>query len=250
MPRVTRPLRVLILGGTSEGRALVAGCVDLPGVETVSSLAGRTSAPLLPGGAVRIGGFGGVTGLADYLRAEGIGAVVDATHPFAATMTANAFSAATATGLPLLALRRPGWTEQPGDRWHRVPSIEAAAALVPKLGERVFLTTGRQTIGAFAGVDECWFLSRSVEAPAPPMPARLEVLLDRGPFSVQGERTVLAEHHIDVVVSKDSGGTAPKLTATRERGIPVVLIDRPPNPAGETVESVEAAVSWLRSHAG
>jgi precorrin-6A/cobalt-precorrin-6A reductase len=238
-------LRVLVLGGTSEGRALAAACADLPGVRTVSSLAGRTNAPLLPHGPVRVGGFGGVDGLASYLRSERIGAVVDATHPFAATMTANAFAATEATGTPLIVLRRPGWTEQPGDDWHRVPSMAAAAALVPKLGERVFLTTGRQTIGAFAGVDECWFLSRSVEPPAAPVPARLEVVLDRGPFTVESERALLAEHRIDVLVTKDSGGVAPKLVAAREQGIPVLLIDRPPTPAGEAVATVEAAVAWL-----
>jgi precorrin-6A/cobalt-precorrin-6A reductase len=214
-------------------------------VETVSSLAGRTNAPLLPHGPVRVGGFGGVDGLASYLRSERIGAVADATHPFAATMTANAVAATAVTGTPLILLRRPGWSERPGDDWHRVPSMAAAAALVPKLGERVFLTTGRQTIGAFAGVDACWFLSRSVEPPVPPMPVRLEAVLDRGPFSVEGERALLAEYRIDVLVTKDSGGVAPKLVAARERGIPVLLIDRPPTPAGETVTTVEAAVEWL-----
>jgi precorrin-6A/cobalt-precorrin-6A reductase len=200
---------------------------------------------LLPHGPVRVGGFGGVDGLASYLRSERIGAVVDATHPFAATMTANAFAATAVTGTPLIVLRRPGWSERPGDDWHRVPSMAAAAALVPKLGERVFLTTGRQTIGAFAGVDECWFLARSVEPPVPPMPARLEVVLDRGPFSVESEQALLAEHRIDVLVTKDSGGVAPKLAAARERGIPVLLIDRPPTPAGEAVATVDAAIEWL-----
>ncbi|HEV7964918.1 MAG TPA: cobalt-precorrin-6A reductase [Actinoplanes sp.] len=236
---------MLVLGGTSEGRALAAACADLPGVETISSLAGRTSAPLLPHGPVRVGGFGGVDGLASYLRSERIGAVVDATHPFAATMTANAFAATAVTGTPLIVLRRPGWSQRPGDDWHRVPSMAAAAALVSKLGERVFLTTGRQTIGAFAGVDECWFLARSVEPPVPPMPARLEVVLDRGPFSVEREQALLAEHRIDVLVTKDSGGVAPKLAAARERGIPVLLIDRPPTPAGEAVATVDAAIEWL-----
>ena len=237
--------RLLVLGGTAEGRALAAACATRPGLETISSLAGRTSAPLLPHGPVRVGGFGGADGLASFLRSERITAVVDATHPFAATMTDNAVTAAAAAGVPLLVLRRPGWTERPGDDWRRVPSIEAAAALLPRLGGRVFLTTGRQTIGAFAGVDECWFLARSVEPPAPPMPARLEVVLDRGPFTVEGERRLLAGHRIDVLVTKDSGGGAAKLTAARDRGIPVLLIDRPPAPAAEQVATVEAALGWL-----
>ena len=238
--------RVLILGGTAEGRALAAACADLPGLTPISSLAGRTTAPLLPHGPVRVGGFGGVAGLIAYLRSEQIAAIVDATHPFAARMTANAVAAAAVTGLPLLVLRRPAWTETPGDDWHRVSSIEAAAALVPKLGERVFLTTGRQTIGAFAGVDACWFLARSVEPPDPPIPKRLEVLLDRGPFTLDGERSLLRARRIDVLVTKNSGGAAPKLTAARELGRPVVLVDRPPLPAGaETAATVEAATKWL-----
>jgi precorrin-6A/cobalt-precorrin-6A reductase len=233
-------LRVLVLGGTAEAREL-AGAVPV-----ISSLAGRTSAPRLPAGEVRIGGFGGADGLAGFLREQRIEALVDATHPFAARISAHAATAAEATGVPLLVLRRPGWAAGPGDDWHRVPDLAAAAALLPRLGERVFLTTGRQGIAAFTGLDECWFLARSVEPPAPPMPARLAVLLDRGPFSLDGERRLLREHHIDVLVSKDSGGPAAKLTAARERGIPVLLIDRPTAPpAAATAGTVAEAVAWL-----
>ena len=181
-------MRVLILGGTTEGRLLATACADRPGITTVSSLAGRTNDPIIPAGELRIGGFGGVDGLVAYLRHERIGAVVDATHTFARRMTEHAVTACAATGVPLLILRRPGWTEQDGDEWHRVPSLDAAADLLPKLGERIFLTTGRQEIGAFAHLDRLWFLARSVEPPEPPMPRRLEVLLDRGPFTVAGER--------------------------------------------------------------
>jgi len=249
MPAVNGVLparRVLILGGTIEGRALASACAAAPGIEVTSSLAGRTSAPLLPAGRVRIGGFGGVDGLAGFLREQRINAVVDATHPFAATMTAHAVAASARAGVPLLVLRRPGWAEQPGDRWHRVADLAAAAARVPGLGERVFLTTGRQSIAAFAGVDACWFLSRSVEPPEPPLPERVEVVLDRGPFTLDGERALLAEHRIDVLVSKDSGGGTAKLDAARERGLPVVLVDRPPlPPATTTAPTVEAALAWL-----
>jgi precorrin-6A/cobalt-precorrin-6A reductase len=243
VPQLTR---VLILGGTTEGRGLALACAELAGVETISSLAGRTSAPLLPHGAVRVGGFGGVRGLVGYLRAERVSVIVDATHPFAATMSAHAAAAAGEAGVPLLVLRRPGWREQPGDDWHRVPSIAAAAALVPKLGSRVFLTTGRQTIAAFAGVGQCWFLARSVELPEPPMPVRLEVVLDRGPFTAEGERELLAGHGIDVLVTKDSGGDAPKLAAARELGLPVVMVDRPPTPgAADQVTTIPEALAWL-----
>ncbi|GAA3346404.1 cobalt-precorrin-6A reductase [Amorphoplanes nipponensis] len=212
----------------------------------ISSLAGRTTSPLLPPGEVRIGGFGGVDGLVRFLQEREIDAVVDATHPFAATMTGHAVAASARAGVPLVVLRRPGWASRPGDVWHRVSGLGAAAALLPALGERVFLTTGRQSIGAFAGVDACWFLSRSVEPPAPPVPGRLEVLLDRGPFTLDGERALLAGHRIDVLVTKDSGGGTAKLDAARERGLPVVLVDRPPLPPGvATAPTVAAALDWL-----
>jgi precorrin-6A/cobalt-precorrin-6A reductase len=240
-------LKVLVLGGTTEGRELAAACAQVPGIATVTSLAGRTSAPVLPPGEVRIGGFGGAAGLAAYLRDAGIGAVVDATHPFAASMTAHAIEAASAAGVPLVVLRRPGFTPVAGDRWHRVPSLAAAAAVLPALGSRVFLTTGRQGIAAFAGVPDCWFLARSVEPPVPPMPSRLSVVLDRGPFTVEGERRLLAEHRIDVMVTKDSGGTAPKLAAARELGLPVVVVDRPGLPPAEVVAGVAEAMGWLRT---
>ena len=243
-------MRLLLLGGTTEGRALAAACAAIPGLEVISSLAGRTSSPLLPVGAVRVGGFGGVDGLVGYLREHRIDAIVDATHPFAATMTAHAVAAAGRAGVPLLVLRRPGWSEQGGDDWRRVPDLGAAAALLPALGERVFLTTGRQSIAAFAEVHACWFLARSVEPPVAPLPQRLEVLLDRGPFTVAGELALLAGHGIDVLVSKDSGGTTAKLDAARELGLPVVLVDRPPlPPATETAPTVAATVAWLE-HVG
>jgi len=241
---------VLVLGGTAEGRALAAALADpvVPPFRVISSLAGRTREPLRPAGEVRIGGFGGVGGLVDYLRAERVDVLVDATHPFAEQISANASAASAATGLPLLVLRRPGWTEQPGDDWRRVPSLEAAAALLPHLGRRIFLTTGRQGIAAFADATECWFLARSVEPPTPPMPLHLEVLLDRGPFTVEGELRLLRDHGIDVLVSKDSGGADAKLVAARRRDIPVVLIDRPAAPpAAVLAGSVEEAVAWLRS---
>jgi precorrin-6A/cobalt-precorrin-6A reductase len=236
-------LRVLVLGGTTEGRELAAACATVPGITTVSSLAGRTSDPLLPHGELRIGGFGGASGLAEYLRAERIGAVVDATHPFAATMTGHAVVAAESAGVPLLLLRRPEWTPRPGDDWRRVPSIAAAAAALPEA--RVFLTTGRQEIAAFAGLDRCWFLARSVEPPQPPMPRRIEVLLDRGPFTEDGEKALLSEHRIDVLVTKNSGGADAKLAAARALGVPVLMIDRPPAPPVPTAETVADAVAWL-----
>lgn len=236
---------ILILGGTGEARRLAA---RLPG-EVVSSLAGRVTDPRLPEGEVRIGGFGGVDGLAEWLRANDITAVVDATHPFAAGITANAVAATARVGVPLLVLRRPGWTPEPGDDWRWVDSLAEAAAALP--GDRVFLTTGRQDIGVFAGCPQ-YFLARSVEPPEPPLPQRLHVLLDRGPFTVDGEVALMREHAVDVLVTKDSGGdqTSAKLVAARRLGLPVVVVRRPPAPAAPTVETVDAAVDWIRRGSG
>lgn len=237
-------MHVLILGGTTEGRVL-AGLLHGT-VRVTSSLAGRVAAPRLPVGEVRIGGFGGAEGLAAWVRQHGVDAVIDATHPFAERISFNAARAAATAHVPLLALRRPGWVPVDGDRWHEVGSLEEAAAVLGGLGDRVFLTTGRMGLGAFAGRPE-WFLVRSVDAPEAPMPARCEVLLERGPFTLDGERGLLARYGIDVLVTKDSGGaaTAPKLAAAREAGVPVVVVRRPPVPEGvPTASTPEEAAAW------
>ncbi|MEU9995451.1 cobalt-precorrin-6A reductase [Streptomyces sp. NPDC050848] len=239
-------MHVLILGGTTEARALAAALH--PGVRVTSSLAGRVAEPRLPVGEVRIGGFGGVAGLAAWVREHHVDAVIDATHPFAETMSFNAARAAATAHVPLLALRRPGWVPEAGDQWRPVGSLDEAARALTGLGDRVFLTTGRMGLAAFADCPQ-WFLVRSVDAPDAPMPARTEVLLDRGPFTLDGERDLLRRHRIDVLVTKDSGGaaTSPKLHAAREAGIPVVVVRRPPIPEGvRTAASPEAAAAWVR----
>ncbi|WP_173160630.1 cobalt-precorrin-6A reductase [Phytohabitans suffuscus] len=240
---------LLILGGTGEARALAARAA---GWRVVTSLAGRVRDPRLPEGEVRVGGFGGPEGLARWLARERVGAVVDATHPFASRISASATAAARATGVPLLALHRPGWTEEPGDDWRRVPSVEAAAAALSTLGGRVMLTTGRQSLAAFAGLG-LFFLVRTVDPPSTPLPARHHLLLDRGPYTVEGEAELMREHAIDVLATKDSGGamTAAKLVAARRRGIPVVMVDRPPMPDGvRSVSTVDKAIAWLRGIGG
>jgi precorrin-6A/cobalt-precorrin-6A reductase len=242
-------LRVLILGGTAEARRLATELADRPGYAVISSLAGRVAEPARPAGEVRIGGFGGVDGLVGWLRAHRIDVLVDATHPFAAQISRHAEAAASRLRLPLLAVRRPGWTEGPGDRWHRVPDAAAAARLLPELGERVFLATGRGDLDTYAALD-LWFLLRAVDPPPPPLPARCTVVLDRGPFPVDAERELLARHRIDVLVARDSGGSAgaAKLQAARELRLPVVLIDRPPAPAAvPAAPTVSAALLWLTS---
>ncbi|WP_217170093.1 cobalt-precorrin-6A reductase [Streptomyces sp. AC512_CC834] len=258
-------MHVLILGGTTEARRLaeLLAAGPLPGLRVTNSLAGRVSAPRTPPpGEVRVGGFGGAEGLAAWLREHTVDLLVDATHPFAGTIGFHAARAAATAGVPLLALRRPGWTPVEGDVWHDAGSLAEAAALLPALGRRVFLTTGRMGLAAFADFAasadpadpaDLWFLVRSVEAPEGHRPPRTEVLLDRGPFTLDGERELLRRHRIDVLVTKDSGGaaTAPKLTAAREAGVPVIVVRRPPVPDEVPVATgPEQAARWvLEAHA-
>ena len=244
-------MRVLILGGTGEARALAAALDGRPGVEVISSLAGRVTDPALPVGQVRIGGFGGVAGLSAYLSDEKIEAVVDATHPFAATITAHAAVAAPDAGCPLLILRRPGWRESDGDRWTPVPDILAAAALVAAGPPgTIFLTTGRRDLAVFAGDWSHDYVVRTVDPPTGAQPPRMTLLLDRGPYTVEGETALLRQHAVSVLVTKDSGGTMTmaKLDAARDLAVPVVMVERPPLPAAvRVVETVDAAVQWLVS---
>ncbi|MDX3576754.1 precorrin-6A/cobalt-precorrin-6A reductase [Streptomyces sp. FL07-04A] len=183
----------------------------------------------------------------------GIGrALIDATHPFAGTISFNVAKAAATARVPLLALRRPGWVPEAGDVWHEAGCLEEAAVLLPSLGRRMFLTTGRMGLAAFAALDDLWFLVRSVGAPEAQAPSRMEVLLDRGPFTLDGERELPRRHRIDVVVTKDSGGaaTAPKLTAAREAGLPVVVVRRPSVPEGvQVLGEPEQALRWIRPRA-
>ncbi|MFI9532249.1 cobalt-precorrin-6A reductase [Nocardia fusca] len=230
-------MRILLLGGTGEARELARLLTGEREHEIVSSLAGRVSEPIRPAGEVRIGGFGGADGLREWLADNRMDLVVDATHPFAEMITANAARATARLGLPMIRLSRPGWAAGPGDRWYRVPDLVAAADTAAGLGDRILLTIGRQGVAAFAGRARPWYLIRAIDPPAGVLPPRHEILLARGPFTVAEESELLARHRIDVVVTKDSGGaaTAAKLTAARAAGMPVVVVDRPPVPAGVTV---------------
>ena len=239
--------RILVLAGTAEAAELARHlAVAAPGAEVVVSFAGLSpSRPELPG-RVRVGGFGGPAGLAAYLRAEAIGAVVDATHPFAARMRWHAAEACAAAGVTRVRLERPPWVPTPGDRWEEVANVEAAAgALGP--ARRVFLTIGRRELAPFAALTGSWYLVRSITPPSPMPLASAEVLLARGPFTVDGERELLRSRAIDAVVTKNSGGPAAqaKLAACRELGIRVVVVRRPPSPAGPHVGTVEAALAWV-----
>jgi precorrin-6A/cobalt-precorrin-6A reductase len=236
---------VLVFGGTAEARRLADELATV-GVAVVSSLAGRVSRPRLPAGEIRFGGFGGPEGLARWLREADAVAAVDATHPFAEGIALTAAEGCRLAGTPLLRLQRPGWREGAGDRWHWVDDLPQAAVAVGELGSRALLTTGRQGLAAFARVKEAWFLVRCVEPPDPPLPPRHELLLDRGPYTLAGELALIDSHRIDLVVTKDSGGehTSAKLGAARRRGLPVIVVRRPPRPQVQSVATVPEAVSW------
>ena len=246
---MTRP-HLLILGGTAQARALAQDLSARGDLAVTLSLAGRTERPLpqmTPGaGSVRNGGFGGVDGLARYLADARVDAILDATHPFAARMSVNAAEAAQRCGVPLVALRRPAWTPVPGDRWHEVESIAAAAATLGEAPQTVFLTIGRQEVAAFRAAPAHRYIIRSIDPVAPgDLPPRAETILARGPFDVAAETALLRDHAITVVVAKNAGGsdTYGKIAAARACGLPVILVRRPAVPEVASVPDVPAAIA-------
>ncbi|MBL8659631.1 MAG: cobalt-precorrin-6A reductase [Rhodospirillales bacterium] len=241
--------RLLILGGTAEAADLTeaASARFASRLQVTTSLAGRLPPPRDYPGALRIGGFGGTEGLVDYLRTARIGFVVDATHPFAATISGHAAAACAATGTPRLLLLRPPWTPRPEDRWHMVADFAAAADAVKAVAKRAFLAIGSGELAAFSDARDVHFLVRLMRPAAEPLPlARYDVVTGRPPFSLEAERALLERERIDTLVAKQSGGpTAAKLAAARATGARVIMVARPEKPAGPRVETVAAALAWL-----
>jgi precorrin-6A/cobalt-precorrin-6A reductase len=239
-------MMILILGGTSEAAALARLLAASPRIKAMLSLAGRTQNPVPPPIPYRIGGFGGVEGLCAFMAENAVTALVDATHPFAERISANAVEAARLSAIPLLALRRPGWRAEPGDRWTEVADAHAAAAALGQKPRRVFLTTGRLELPAFLAPPRHFYLVRSVDAPDR-MPPRSRLVLARGPFAEEDELALMREERIDIVVTKNSGGNATygKIVAARKLGLPVILLRRPEVAAVETVATAEEAMKWV-----
>lgn len=244
-------MRILILGGTTEAAALVRLLADHPDYDVTLSLAGRTAAPLALPARTRIGGFGGADGLAAFLRDHRIDALIDATHPFARVISRNAAAASRETGVPLLAIRRPAWTREPGDDWREVDSMPEAAEALGTTPRRVFLTVGRLELAAFAVAPQHRYLVRTIEPVGEALPGiDVTTIEARGPFGAQQEAALMRDHGVTVLVTKNSGGTATygKIAAARALHLPVVIVRQPVLPEVERVAETCAALAWLDAH--
>jgi precorrin-6A/cobalt-precorrin-6A reductase len=249
--RPLKPLRLLILGGTSEASALARQVADQPDVAAILSLAGATAEPAPAPIPQRIGGFGGAESLAAFLAREHIDAVVDATHPFASRISANAVAACGATRTPLVVFSRPPWTREPGDRWIEVAAMDDA---VPALGTQrktVFLTQGRLQLAAFARAPQHRYIVRAIDRPADidALPDH-KLILARGPFTIRDELELMKHEGIEMLVTKNSGGRATyaKIEAARALEIEVVIVRRPPAPEAELLHDLDAVLAWLAAH--
>lgn len=251
--RPSGPLRLLILGGTGEARALSEALAGHAGFDATLSLAGRTRNPVAQALPTRTGGFGGIEGLVHYLEAEKVDIVVDATHPFAATMSYNAEQAAHRSGIVLLRLARPPWEKVPGDIWSEATDIPAAIARLGTAPRRVLVALGRNEVKALEAAPQHHYLVRSVDPVDPPLALpHVRYIEARGPFEEAGERAMLKENRIDAILAKNSGGAATygKIAAARTLGIDVMLVARPPHGNAQTVGSVKEALIWLEAHTG
>jgi precorrin-6A/cobalt-precorrin-6A reductase len=242
--------RALILGGTADA-SLLAAEIARAGIDAVYSYGGRTRAPAGQPLPTRIGGFGGVSGLADYIRREDITHVIDATHPFAAEMSRNAVAACAETSAPLIALERAPWTKTPGDNWIEIPDVNAAVAALPEAPANVFLAIGRQHIAPFATRPQHAYTLRFVDPPDGPLPFAADVIVSRGPFTLEGELEMMRARSITRIVARNSGGDGAraKIDAARRLGLPVIMISRPQLPERLRVESVAEIMQWLAHRA-
>ncbi|WP_038970532.1 cobalt-precorrin-6A reductase [Bradyrhizobium genomosp. III] len=238
--------RALILGGTADA-SLLAAAIARAGIEAIYSYGGRTRAPADQPLPTRIGGFGGVSGLADYIRCEAITHVIDATHPFAAEMSSNAVEACAETATPLIALERAPWTRMSSDNWIEVADVGAAAAALPEAPANVFLAIGRQHIAPFANKPQHTYTLRFVDPPEAPLPFAADVIVSRGPFTFDSEIEMMRERGIGWIVARNSGGDGAraKIDAARLLGLPVLMISRPKLPERLRVESVAEIMQWL-----
>ncbi len=242
-------MRVLILGGTTEASALAAALAGDARFAATLSLAGVTRAPRAPPIPLRLGGFGGAAGLAAYLHEQGVARLIDATHPFASAIKANAATAARQAGIPLLRVLRPAWTPGPGDDWTEFASMAAMAEALGPTPRRVLLTIGRKDLAPFRAAPWHRYVLRSVDPPGmDALPPDTQVISARGPFALAEELALMRRHAIDMLVTKNSGGgaVAAKLDAARALGLPVLMLARPPLADGvETVRDDRAALDWL-----
>lgn len=243
-------MNILILGGTTEASALARALADRPW-NSILSLAGRTRDPIPQPIPCRVGGFGGIPGLVAYLRAHRIDALIDATHPFAAQMTRHAADAAAETGTPLLAIYRPAWTRPDTAVWHEVATMQEGADALGPTPRRVLLTIGQKDLASFTAAPQHQYIVRSIDPPSVPPPGAL-VLTARGPYDEAAERALLQQHRVEIMVTKNAGGTATvaKLAAAAALGIPTVIVTRPALPAGlATVATAAEALAWLDAQA-
>jgi precorrin-6A/cobalt-precorrin-6A reductase len=245
------PLNILILGGTSEASALAERLAGDARYAATLSLAGRTAAPQRAKIPMRVGGFGGADGLAQHLRDTTVDVLIDATHPFAEQISANAMRAAEIARIPLIVLARPAWLPVTCDRWTLVPDLTAAAGALPEAPARVFLTVGRQSLAPFAAKPQHNYLIRVIDPPdIPAAMVRTEIIVGRGPFEEAGETALLRKHRIEMLVTKNSGGkaSAPKLAAARTLKLPVIMVERPSEGASTTVSTIDEVLAALAHH--
>lgn len=244
-------MRLLILGGTTEATRLAARLADRADIAATLSYAGRTEAPAGQPIPVRVGGFGGADGLAHYLTENKIDFLIDATHPFAAQISANAALAAKATDTPILVLTRKPWMQQAGDDWIEVADNAQAVTALGDRPRRVFLTIGRLGVGDYRAASQHHYLIRTIDAPdAADMPPDHDLILARGTFALDDEIALMRDHRIDILVTKNSGGDATyaKIAAARTLDIPVVMVTPPRRPDVPEVYTVEDCLRAIEAH--